>query len=112
MARDHSLKGERYYDCDLCGFTYRYFDTRINRGGLRVCIYHCLDEGPWSSVYSPWLTNNEGATEYGVLLQMDYGCYNPDSEHGEVCAFDFIPTATTDPNAVLGVVTDIPDRRI
>jgi hypothetical protein len=49
LARDHSLKGERYYDCDLCGFTYRWSDTRINAGGLRVCTDHDLDIGPWAS---------------------------------------------------------------
>lgn len=42
MATDNSHKGERYYDCDVCGFTYRESDTTIDKGS-RVCKY-CLDE--------------------------------------------------------------------
>lgn len=36
MAHDHSITGEKYYSCDLCGVDYRYSDTAINAGGLRV----------------------------------------------------------------------------
>lgn len=43
MATDHQIKGERYYDCDICGFTYRESDTTIDKDGSRVCQY-CLDE--------------------------------------------------------------------
>ena len=45
MARDHKIRGERYHDCDICGFTYRHSDTIIHKNGLRVCIYHCMDGG-------------------------------------------------------------------
>ena len=112
MSRDHNLKGERYVTCDLCGFDYRLSETAINAGGLRVCKERDLDEGKWDPVYVPWQTNRLGAEDYGVLLQMDEGTYNGNSELGEVCAFDFIPTATTDVSGVYGVVTAIPDRRI
>jgi len=43
MGRDHTIKGGKYYDCDLCGITYRYNDLVVNSAGLRVCRVHCLD---------------------------------------------------------------------
>ena len=47
MSQDHTIKGERYYDCDLCGFTYRISDTIINSAGLRVCKNHDVDRGEY-----------------------------------------------------------------
>ncbi len=51
MSHDHSIRGIRYYDCDLCGFTYRITDTTINSAGLRVCRFHDVDEGDY--MYAP-----------------------------------------------------------
>lgn len=45
MAQDRDIKGIRFYDCDICGFTYRITDTHLNSAGLRVCYEHCSDKG-------------------------------------------------------------------
>ena len=45
MAKDHQHKGDKYYDCDICGFTVRYSETSIDWRGYRVCP-RCLDEPP------------------------------------------------------------------
>ena len=47
MARDHTITGERYWDCDLCGFTYRWSETVLNTAGLRVCRNHDVDKGEY-----------------------------------------------------------------
>ena len=47
MARDHTITCERYWDCDLCGFTYRWSETVLNTAGLRVCKKHDVDEGEY-----------------------------------------------------------------
>jgi len=58
MSRDHAIKGIRYYDCDLCGFTYRITDTTLNSAGLRVCYDHDVDQSDYkffkrTSVFDP-----------------------------------------------------------
>lgn len=50
MSRDHTIRGIRYYDCDLCGITYRITDTQLNSAGLRVCKDHDVDEGEYHRV--------------------------------------------------------------
>jgi len=45
MAQDHSIKGTKYFDCALCGITYRITDTVLNSVGLRVCKDHDVDKG-------------------------------------------------------------------
>ena len=47
MSRDHTITGERYIDCDLCGFTYRWSETVLNTAGLRVCRNHDVDKGEY-----------------------------------------------------------------
>lgn len=47
MSRDHTIRGIRYYDCDLCGITYRWNETQLNSAGLRVCKDHDVDEGEY-----------------------------------------------------------------
>ena len=45
MGTDHQHKGDKYFDCDICGYTVRYSSTSIDWKGLRVCS-RCLDEPP------------------------------------------------------------------
>lgn len=43
MARDHTIIGDRYWECDICARTVRYGDTTIDDRGNRVCP-RCLDD--------------------------------------------------------------------
>jgi len=45
--KDRAITGEKFYDCDICGFTYRISQTTLNSAGLRVCYEHCLDQGDY-----------------------------------------------------------------
>ena len=45
--KDRAITGEKFYDCDICGFTYRMSQTTLNSAGLRVCYEHCLDQGDY-----------------------------------------------------------------
>lgn len=45
MARDHTIKGSPYYECDICAKTIRKSDAILQRGVL-VCS-NCVDDlGP------------------------------------------------------------------
>jgi len=43
MAFDKTIQGERYWECAICGMTYRQSDTVI-KNGIRVCK-DCADDG-------------------------------------------------------------------
>ena len=62
MAQDHSIKGTRYYDCDICGMTYRITDTVLNSAGLRVCREHDIDKGEYR--FAPSQSYNTNAPVY------------------------------------------------
>ena len=110
MPFDHSIKGERYIDCDLCGYTYRYSDTTLNAGGLRVCREKCLDEGPWDPVYRGYISKRYTNSDLGVLITVEEEDLSINGEYGEVVKFDRCKPASQDNE--YGVVTNIPESRV
>ena len=73
MARDHAHTGERYRECDLCGFPYRKSELVLNTAGLYVCVHHDVDEGEY--VFAPpasALTNDHHAESiWDAVLDSD-----------------------------------------
>ena len=70
MSRDHTITGERYYDCAICGFTYRWSDTSLNSAGLRVCKKHDVDVGEYR--FAPVQPYDIGSPVYYDLVQNQY----------------------------------------
>ena len=97
MAREHSITGDPYEECGICGTTCRRSTTR-RQGGYRVCP-RCKDIGPY--VFPPhhgFTTIRWNDQEYGVCTQIEEFGHNPqktNKEYGVLVALENVKTSPT-----------------
>jgi hypothetical protein len=109
--RDHTIKGEPYYECWMCGWTVRRSDTRV-KDGMRFCS-KCYSVGEYAHpAWIGWPSSFKGNGDFGVMVfRGEYGAI-PQKTSGEYGVMVGVQGMTASVSNEYGTVVGMPDFKL